>query len=110
MANFQIYISEVIKRYEASGMSSHSETFSLTYEYLDKDDQPIKKTYDICRRRTANTYNKNRKFKDIRNIERTEKNAMKFHVEVWKTDNWEVRNLFIAQVTHFNGLLIDHEH
>lgn len=111
MGGFQIYISEVIKRYEASGMTSHSETFSINYTYLDKDDKVVERFYERCRRRTAKTYDKARKnYKDIKSIERTEKNAMKFHLEVWQYDRWEVRNPFIAQVTHFNNLLIDHEH
>lgn len=111
MAEFQIYISEVIRRYEASGMSSHSETFSINYSYLDSSDKVVDNFYERCRRRTAKTYNKSKKaYKDIKSIERVEKNAMKFHLEVWMHDKWEVRNLFIAQVTHFNNLLIDHEH
>jgi hypothetical protein len=110
MQAFGIYLSEVIIRYEASGMSSSSECFSLTYEYLDKDEKPVKRVYEKCRRKSALTHSKNREYRDIKSIEQKEKMATKFHIEVFSENNWNPRNLFIAQVTHFNSLLIDHRH
>lgn len=110
MQAFEIYLSEVIIRYEASGMSSSSEEFSMTYEYLDKDEKPVKRVYEKCRRKPAQTHAKNREYRDLRSIEQKEKQATKFHLEVFQGKNWVPRNLFIAQVTHYNGLLIDHRH
>jgi len=110
MQAFEIYLSEVIIRYEASGMSSSSECFSLTYEYLDKDEKVVKRIFEKCRRKPALTHSKQREYRDIKSIEQKEKMATKFHVEVFQDNKWIPRNLFIAQVTHFNNLLIDHNH
>ena len=109
MEGFGIYLSEVIARYEESGMSSHSEEFSLRYVYEDKNQQAIVKDYKICRRRTAKSFSGNRNG-GSRTTSQKETDALQFHIEFFSEGKWNVRNLFIAQVTHFNGKLIDHRY
>lgn len=109
MSGFQIYLSEVLRRYEGSGMTSEGETFSLHYEYLDNERNVTKRIFEGCRRRTANTYNtEKRVYKDLRGIKNEQREHNKLHVEFFEHGKWIPRKLFIAQVTHFNGLLIDH--
>lgn len=109
MADFQIYMSVVIREYQVSGMSSHSGEFSFRYVYLNADKQVVKRSFERCRRRTAGTY-KEKTRKDFEGIRKEEKEANKFHIEFWNGKEWEERRLFIAQVTHYNGLLIDHRY
>jgi hypothetical protein len=106
MSGFQVYVSEVIRVYRESGMSNHSGEFSVRYVYLSEGKEVVKREFRRCRRRTAGTYSKKRR--DFEGIKREEKEANKLHIEFWNGQAWEERRLFIAQVTHFNGLLIDH--
>lgn len=103
-----IYISEVIRHYNASGMSSMAGEFSLKYVYLDAAGKPVRREYARVRRRIAKTYDKTKVVKDYSGIVREERDANKLHVEFWDGHSWVERKLFIAQVVRFNGLKINH--
>lgn len=107
MSEHSVYISYVLERYRQSGMSSHSENFSLVYMYTDKNGNVQRRTFETCRRKTGSNGKEN-KPRALKGITHENREAGKVHIEWWDGKRWLDRRLFIFGLTHYNGFRIDH--
>jgi len=107
MADGQIYVSEVIRMYQASGMSSHSGEFSLKYMYVNGNGVVMRRNFERCRRRTAGTLNRS-EAKTIKGLSREQRDGSKLHIEFHDGREWLDRKLFIYGLTECDGKRINH--
>ena len=98
MAGFSIYLSQVIQEYRASGTSSHSPYFDLTYR---KADGSFGEKKGVRRRAGEGVGFK----KDLTSIKHENRQAGKLHLIDQNGNRFE---LHIPLLVSFQGKLIDH--